>query len=179
MWGGTAIKASPAKFQLKDTLIKLPPLNQKPIFPAEKGGRMSISEATMPKLNAMKETKAQIKDARTKTHSTDNKPNTAQAHLMSLDRISEISSTKHNMRRSMGGNRNSAVVAATQQSSPSEFNMQLSKIREKEDEVKRAIETSQMLLAFQSSGMASSHRLKEISTNSRLPMENASGQDST
>jgi len=27
VWGGSAIKTSPKKFQLKDTLIKLPPLN--------------------------------------------------------------------------------------------------------------------------------------------------------
>lgn len=30
---------------------------------------------------------------------------------------------------------------------PSEFNLQLNKIREREDEVKRAIETSEMILS--------------------------------
>ena len=49
---------------------------------------------------------------------------------------------------------------------PSEFNLQLLQIREREDEVKKAIETSDMLLRLK--GPASSRRLKEISTSSRL-----------
>lgn len=48
---------------------------------------------------------------------------------------------------------------------PSEFNLQLLKIREKEDEVKKAIQTSDMLLRLK---VDSSRRLKEVSTSDRL-----------
>ena len=66
--------------------------------------------------------------------------------------------------RNMGTSHSSAK----QSLQPSEFNMQLLKIREKEDEVKRAIEASEYLLKMR--GPASSRRLKEISTAaSRLP----------
>ena len=47
---------------------------------------------------------------------------------------------------------------------PSEFNLQLNKIREREDEVKRAIETSEMILSQQIP--SSSRRLEKVSTKS-------------
>lgn len=46
---------------------------------------------------------------------------------------------------------------------PSEFNLQLLKIREREEEVLKAIQTSDLLLR-----MRTSRHLKEISTSSRL-----------
>lgn len=45
---------------------------------------------------------------------------------------------------------------------PSEFNLQLLKIREREEEVKKAIQTSDLLLR-----MRTSRHLKEMSTSSR------------
>ena len=48
----------------------------------------------------------------------------------------------------------------------SEFNLQLQQIRDQEESVKKAIETSDMLLKLKPQ---SSARLKEISTHSRLP----------
>lgn len=93
------------------------------------------------------------------------------ASLNALDRISEVSSSQVNMRLSVGGNNRNKGAQQTVAQPLSAFNLQLSKIREKEEEVKRAIETSSMLLSLQSSAFSSSHHLKDLSTRSRLPIE--------
>ena len=53
VWGGAVgsvgHRQSPRKIELKQHL-KLPPLGAKPIFGDEKIGRLTISEANMPKL---------------------------------------------------------------------------------------------------------------------------------
>ena len=53
VWGGTVgsvgYKPSPNKLALKENL-KLPPLSNKPVFNGEQFGKLTISEASMPKM---------------------------------------------------------------------------------------------------------------------------------
>ena len=109
----------------------------------------------------------------------DLKPNTASGrHSMKrLESVEEIVSKKQ-ARNSIPLGRSHASVAAMNshnsqgppqvETQPSEFNLQLLKIREKEEEVKHAIETSEMLLRMQG-GSTSTFQLKQVSTTSRIP----------
>ena len=57
VWGGASaigpfsIRPSPKKMIGVKNSLKLPPLSTKPVFGAEKIGRLTISEATIPKFS--------------------------------------------------------------------------------------------------------------------------------
>ena len=72
-----------------------------------------------------------------------------------MKRLESVEEIPRGTKRSVRGRNQSSCFTMTTQFSapfqpmqpPSEFNLQLNKIREREDEVKRAIETSEMILS--------------------------------
>ena len=93
----------------------------------------------------------------------DPKPHTAASQsLKYLDAIATESTTPK-MRRANRNHRGNASTTQTVESQPSEFNLQLLKIRENEQNVKKAIETSDMLLKMRGistgQGLSSTQRI--------------------
>lgn len=90
---------------------------------------------------------------------TSEKPSTANAISYSVKNL-------HGIKEKIGkrvGNRNNTITSSQNtMSSPSEFNLHLSKIREKEVEVKKAMETSEQLIRIK--GQLSARHLQEMST---------------
>ena len=149
VWGGgvpgsVSYKQSPKKFELKQNL-KLPPLNNKPIFNTDKQSVFSVAMSTGKFTTGQSDVSAPLfagagvtdvpnlssRGFNPKHRRSETKPNTASQSVKMLDKFDQSNpsgagalnkgSSKAKMRKTMQ-NRNSSQTN-TMQEKPSEFNM--------------------------------------------------------
>ena len=108
VWGGVpgsaTFRGSPSKYKLKDNLIKLPPLGgTKTVFGSETTGKLSVSEALMPKLGSMKQSCYSTKNQKSSIgFPGDSKPNTASGHA-SMKRLESVEEIPRGTKKSVRG----------------------------------------------------------------------------
>ena len=103
VWGGTigsiGYRPSPNKLALKESL-KLPPLSNKPVFSNEKFGKLTISEANMPKMTSTSNGRIHRGDLIQGYKSTEVKPHTASKTIShSMKTFETESKTPNPMRK--------------------------------------------------------------------------------